>query len=164
LLGNAVLLVSTFASAADIATKSLASTASLIRKSIAEQATYHQLDALAALTRKAVAQTGRHPLFGDGSTDLVIFTNWTKAKFFELDFGAAVAGGKGSPTVVSKPTFVNSTGEARGMSPRGTWPILGRDQSGGYWVLGNLRSDLWEGVERDLGAMEGTATGKKLEV
>jgi len=154
LLGNAVLLVSTFASAVDIATKSLSYTASLIRQSIAEQGTYEQLDALTALTRKAVEQTGRHPVFGNGSTSLVVFSNWTKAKFFELDFGRAVLGGEklgeGDTKVVSKPSFVNSTGIASGISPRGTWPILGKDQSGGYWVLGNLRSDLWAGVEREL--------------
>jgi hypothetical protein len=165
LLGNAVLLVSTFASAVDIATKSLAYTATLIRQSIAEQGTHEQLDALTALTRKAVEQTGRHPVFGDGTTSLVIFSNWTKAKFFDLDFGAAVRKrdekSRGdAKTVVSRPSFVNSTGEARGMSPRGSWPILGRDQSGGYWVLGNLRSDLWNGVERDLEAIKTTAERK----
>jgi hypothetical protein len=124
IMGNAVLLVSTFASAIDIASKSLAYTASLIRQSIAEQGTCAQLDALTALTGNAIQHTGRHPVFGDGSTDLVIFSNWRKANFFDLDFGSAVVRRK-RPTedgakARSKPPFVNSTGEARGMSPRGT--------------------------------------------
>lgn len=152
LLSNAVFTITALASAADIAAKSLAFTASRVRQSITEQGTYAQLDALAALQRKAVDSTGRPPVFGDGTTSLVIFSNWTKAKFFELDFGAAVVG---DSVTVSKPSFVNLTGESDGLSPRGAWPILGKDQSGGYWMLGNLRSDLWEGVEKELKALAG---------
>ena len=62
---------------------------SLVRRSIAEQGTPAQVDALAALTRASVASTGRPAVFADGATRLVIFSNWTKAGFFELDARSA---------------------------------------------------------------------------
>ena len=87
----------------------------------------------------------------------MIFSNWTKAGFFKLDFGAAVVGGEKQTgkdsKIQAKPSFVNLAGESNGLSPRGAWPILGMDEGGGYWVQGNLRSDLWEGVEKELGEM-----------
>lgn len=83
---------------------------------------------------------------------MVIFSNWTKAGFFGLDFGAAVMGReKQKDQVVHlRPSFVNLTGHSNGLSPRGSWPILGMDHTGGYWVQGNLRSDLWLEVEKEL--------------
>lgn len=152
-LSNAVFVISAFASACDILTKPLSYTASLVRASIVEQSTPAQIDALAGLTRQAVDSTGRPPVFGDGGTRLVIFSNWTKAGFFELDFGSAMAGGEKIDGRCTKPTFVNLTGESSGLSPRGSWPILGREAGGGYWVQGNLRSDLWEAVEKELESM-----------
>jgi hypothetical protein len=99
-------------------------------------------------------------MFGDGGTRLVIFSNWTKAGFFDLDFGAAVAGPKQTEGCITanataKPTFVNLAGESSGLSPRGSWPILGREQLGGYWIQGNMRNDLWKGVEQELGEING---------
>ena len=154
-LSNAISLVFAFAPASDILTKPLSFTASLIRRSIVEQSTYKQVEAHAALTRKAVDQTGRPAMFGDGGTRLVIFSNWTKADFFALDFGAAVAGprqteGYTTANTTAKPTFVNLAGESSGLSPRGSWPILGREQQGGYWMQGNMRNDLWKSVEQEL--------------
>jgi hypothetical protein len=161
-LSNAVFTLSAFAPVCDILNKPLAYTASLVRSSIVEQGTPAQVEALAALTRAAVEQTGRPPVFGDGGTRLVIFSNWTKAGFFKLDFGAAVVGGEekqaaGQDSIMhvqAKPSFVNLSGRSNGLSPRGSWPILGMEDGGGYWVQGNLRSDLWKGVEKELVDME----------
>lgn len=154
-LSNAVFTVSAFGTASDILTKPLAYTASLIRRSITEQNTRAQIEALAALTRKSVEQTGWPPTFGNGGTRMVIFSNWTKAGFFKLDFGSAVVKEKhqGRRAMHLMPTFVNLTGHSNGLSPRGSWPILGMDEAGGYWVQGNLRSDLWPGVEMELAAL-----------
>jgi hypothetical protein len=161
-LSNAVFVVSAFATVCDILSKPLGYTASLVRNSIIEQGTRAQVEALAALTRAAVEQTGRPPVFGDGGTRLVIFSNWTKAGFFRLDFGAAVVGGEDQAgqdsNVQAKPSFVNLTGESNGLSPRGSWPILGMEEGGGYWVQGNLRSDLWKEVEKELVGMATTRT------
>jgi hypothetical protein len=150
-LSNAVFTVSALANVSDILTKPLGHTALLVRKSITEQSTRPQVEALAALTRTAVEQTGRPPVFGDGGTRLVIFSNWTKAGFFKLDFGAALVG-EGHATQV-KPSFVNLAGVSNGLSPRGSWPILGQDENGGYWIQGNLRTDLWPEVEKKLEEM-----------
>lgn len=158
-LSNAVFSILAFASAGDILSRPLGYAAALVRRSIVEQGTPAQVDALAALTRASVGSTGRPVVFGDGATRLVIFSNWTKAGFFNLDFRAAVVRHGEKPTqeegsvaagVVARPSFVNLTGESNGLSPRGSWPILGREPGGGYWLQGNLRSDLWEDVEKEL--------------
>lgn len=152
LLSNAVFTVTALSSAADILTKPLGHTASVVRKSILEQGTRGQIDALAGLTR---ASKGRPVLFGGGGMKMVVFSNWCQAGFFELDFGAAVSSplsSKETERTIVKPSFVNLTGESSGLSPRGSWPILGRD-GGGYWVQGNLRGDLWGSVEEELRGM-----------
>jgi hypothetical protein len=150
-LSNAVFTISALGTASDILTKPLSYTASLVRKSITEQSTRPQVKALAALTRTAVGQTGRPPVFRDGGTRLVIFSNWTNAGFFKLGFEAALVG-EGQATQV-KPSFVNLAGVSNGLSPRGSWPILGQDEDGGYWIQGNLRSDLWPEVEKKIEEM-----------
>jgi hypothetical protein len=84
-LSNAVSLISAFASARDIFTKPLGFTASLVWKSIIEHSIREQVEALAAPTRRAADQTGRPAVSGNGGTRLVIYSNWTKVGFFELD-------------------------------------------------------------------------------
>ncbi len=81
----------------------------------------------------------------------MIFSNWTKAGFFDLDFRSAVAkSDKATDETATTPSFVNLAGESSGLSPRGSWPILGRDKQGGYWIQGNMRNDLWAGIEQEL--------------
>ncbi|TVY93515.1 Transcriptional regulator, partial [Lachnellula willkommii] len=70
----------------------LSHTASQVRRSITQQGTRAQIEALAAIERETYASSGRAPVFGDSSMKLVVVSNWTKTRLFELDFSAAVVG------------------------------------------------------------------------
>lgn len=149
-LSNVISGIWTLTTARDLIEKPLGNTALLIRKSLVEQSKYEQIEALAALTRTTFTKTGRPPFFGDGGTRMLFFSNWSKADFFNLDFGAAVKEGWGILKTDAKPTFVNAAGNFNGVSPRGSWPILGMDGTGGYWIYGNLTNGIWDRIEKEL--------------
>ncbi|KAB8345929.1 hypothetical protein FH972_022982 [Carpinus fangiana] len=142
-LGNAVLGAIAFTSVQQILEKSLYSTAACIRKAIEEQRTPEQVHALAALSRKAEAE-GKPCLFGDGGSKLLFFSNWTRAGFFQLDFGSALATGAGK-TGPALPTMVLFSSEAQ--HPLKTNTILGKDAAGGYWIEFNMEDGSWEGAQ-----------------
>ncbi|TVY67476.1 Transcriptional regulator sdnM [Lachnellula suecica] len=126
-------------------------TASLIRRSIVEQSTRSQREALAALTRQSQASSGRSPMFGDGSTKLIVFSNWTKARFFELDFSAAVVK-EGIPLEkrkhgLGRPSYMQSSAFTNGFPMRNAFPIYGKDAEGNYWFSGTLRTETWKTIE-----------------
>lgn len=59
-----------------------------------------------ALVMNGQELPGWPPSFGDGGSRVVIFSNWTKAAFFKLDFGSAATRGIRHLT----PSFVNLSG------------------------------------------------------
>lgn len=85
---------------------------------------------------------------------MLIFTNWSKAKFFETDFSAAVIK-QGNPGAarfnkLGRPSLVLVLGHTNGFSTRNTFPILGKDAAGNYWAIGILRKGLWVNIEKKL--------------
>ena len=126
-------------------------TAAVVRRSIIEQGTRAQVEAFANLRRKTLSMT----IFGDSNAIFIIYTNWTKARFYEIDFGTAVVKAaitveqrtskRGTPSYIHVSRFVNSR-----LATRNLFTILGKDQEGNYWTTGFLREGIWEKVEKAL--------------
>ncbi|KAH7000547.1 hypothetical protein EDB80DRAFT_753736 [Ilyonectria destructans] len=156
-MSNAVYAVFASVMASDVFNKPLSYVASHIRHSIREQGTREQVEAFAALLKTATEATGRAPVFGDPSMQMLNFSNWTKGRFFYVDFSAAGAPRDLPPTrrpnVAGRPTYVQVIRHMNGFSGRYSFPIFGKDAAGNYWSAGTLRASQWPGIEEALREM-----------
>lgn len=154
----------------------LSTIASAIRRAIQTQGTREQMEALARLTWTA---KGAPQVVGTWNSRLLIFSNWTKAKFFEVDFSGAVidSGGRPKPSEgeeqgtgqeerkdtregrevwkqkVGRPTYLHTWGMVNGVSRRYVFIILGKDAVGNWWVSGVLRKATWEKMKKEFESM-----------
>ncbi|PVH92963.1 hypothetical protein DM02DRAFT_721895 [Periconia macrospinosa] len=131
--------------------------AARIRSDLVAQTTRPQINAAMRLQRASFAATGQPPLFGEGDMIVAAFMNWDKAKFFDVDFGAAVVknGESGTNEHVSvKPTGLYAVSSIQMMSARHAASCLGKDHNGNWWVGGTLRPETWANVQRKLEEIE----------
>jgi hypothetical protein len=114
-------------SANDIFHKPLGYLASGIRSSVENLGTREQIEALAALSEETVKK-GYAPMFGDSTMHLVTFSDWSKARFFDLDFSAAVLKNnyKDQPNKPVIPSLVLASGFVNEISVRNSFPSLER--------------------------------------
>lgn len=156
-MSNAVYAVFAFISASDVFNKPLSYVASQVRQSIQEQGTREQIEAFTALLKTAKEATGRAPIFGDSSTQMLNFSNWTKGRFFDVDFSAAAAKQDlplmERPNALGRPSYVQVITHMDGFSGRYSFPIFGKDAAGNYWSAGTLRASQWPVFEEALMGM-----------
>ncbi|KAI1448577.1 hypothetical protein F5Y02DRAFT_274756 [Annulohypoxylon stygium] len=152
-VGNAVAGVYAFVSMRDLFTRPLGHTAAAVRRSIAEQGTRQQVEARAAVDL-AMGKRGKAAVYGDQKMAPVMISNWTKAKFFETDFSAAVIRPGIDPArrsnKIGRPSYVQPNGLADGIPTRGSFPIVGKDAAGNYWLSGTLQKGAWRRVQEEL--------------
>ncbi|KAF2869026.1 hypothetical protein BDV95DRAFT_110092 [Massariosphaeria phaeospora] len=159
-IANCVTAMHSYFSLHELLALPLGRIAARLRADLVEQSTRPHIEAREAFAKRAVQATGREPLFGgpSGSGDMVIsaFSNWTKGRFFETDFRAAVLkpcgrGSGGSAATTGRPTCVLANGTGNRMfSARGSSCCVGRDAGGNWWVGAQLRSKAWANVEKML--------------
>ncbi|KAK1573001.1 uncharacterized protein LY79DRAFT_677214 [Colletotrichum navitas] len=153
-VGNAVMGAVTYLSAKDIQTKPIWDIASALRQSLVEQTTREQIKGQAKIIRETYARTGYEPLFGDGGMHFVRYTNWTKAKLFDTDFSAAIVrqGVHDAQrcTKSGRPSYIQYDVRMSRYSPRGSFPIYGKDAAGNYWLGGWVRKGLWDVISKNL--------------
>lgn len=157
-IGNAASGAFAHIRAGDIVSRPLSYTASAVRSAIKEQATRRQLEAFAHSLSESLKATGAPIMVGDATMQLVVVSNWSKAKFFDMDFSPAIVGGlkptKGSASP-GKPVYIQACAFSKGSSVRNAFQISGKDADGNYWLSATLRSEMWDSIER---ALCGTAT------
>lgn len=153
-VGNTVYAVSVFTTVREFLSSPLGDTAARIRRSYGEQGTREQVEAHQALQRKAI-ETGRNLAFSDPWGHMVSCTNWTQARFFDIDFSAAVeakgsvhhAGQEaGRPSLVLGGTY----GSRVALPMVNAFTILGKDARGDVWLRGTLSKEHWANIERAL--------------
>ncbi|EPE27182.1 hypothetical protein GLAREA_03096 [Glarea lozoyensis ATCC 20868] len=143
-ISNCVQAVFGFVRLSEIYDKPLSHTAHLVRRSLIEQGTYAQQEALAYEAKRLK----RHVIYGGSDCLMIVFSNWSKAKFHDIDFSAAVVKrGKGKENRVGRPTYIHTNGYSKGYSTRNAGPILGKDENGNYWMLMTMRDGNWKAVE-----------------
>lgn len=156
-VANAVTGVWAMVPAKDILNKPLSFIASKIRRSIVEQGERSQVEARRALDRASIAKTGQPGLYGDKGMRMIIISNWSKARFFENDFSAAVVK-PGIPedsserhSKVGRPAYIQTGGYNDGSFPlRNAFPVMGKDPFGNYWFSGSMRKGVWSKIEKSL--------------
>lgn len=156
-IGNAASGAFAHVKAEDVVSRPLSYTALEVRGAIKEQATRSQLEAFAHLSRETLKTTGAPLLLGDATMQLIIVSNWSKAKFFDMDFSGAL-GGHSKPTGDStspvKPVYIQACAFNKGSPVRNAFQVSGKDAQGNYWLSATLRGEVWDAIEQ---ALRGTA-------
>ncbi|KAI0868946.1 hypothetical protein GGS24DRAFT_506236 [Hypoxylon argillaceum] len=111
LIANAMVGLPAFIAARHIVGRPLGITAGILRTAIQELGTMAQVDALLGLQRAANSNGGIPALFGNAGMHMVVCTNWTQARFFELDFSAAVVPEEGEAEQVHGTLQMGPPGE-----------------------------------------------------
>lgn len=154
-ISNAASEIYTFLTVRDFFAKPLSYAAYAIRRSMMEGGTREQIEALQAVKKQTLAREGHTwPMFGDASMEMMSYSNWTKGKYFETDFSAAIVReGFARETRAEKPGFasmVQFNAWSTKFDLRNLMPIMGKDAAGNYWLQGPLRDVVWKRIERDL--------------
>ncbi len=157
-VSNAAWAVNALIPAARILENPLSYPANEVRCSLREHGTREQIEALAALNIKSVAETGRAATFGDSSTQLLVFSNWSRAEFFGIDFSSVVVKqGKKmeeSCNKVGRPRYIHSNAHfTNHFSGRHAFAVVGKDAGGNYWFMGTSRTETWQKIEKALASM-----------
>ncbi|PYI17552.1 hypothetical protein BO99DRAFT_444609 [Aspergillus violaceofuscus CBS 115571] len=157
-ISNAATEIYTFLQVKDFFTRPLSYAAHAIRQSMTTGGTREQVEALQCVKRQTFATEGHSwPIFGDTSMEMMSYSNWTKGKYFETDFSAAIVC-EGLPAAqrAEKPGFasmVQFNAWSTKFDLRNLMPIMGKDAAGNYWMQGPLREVVWRGIERELAQM-----------
>ena len=154
-ISNAATEIYTFWPVRDFFTKPLSACAWAIRQSMMQGGRYEQVEALAAEKKLCEKREGHSwPQFGDPSMEVMSFSNWSKGKYFETDFSAAmVRQGASSSERTEQPGYasmVQFNAWTEGFDLRNLMPIMGKDAAGNYWLQGPLRTAVWESIDRQL--------------
>ncbi|OTB04402.1 hypothetical protein M426DRAFT_73416 [Hypoxylon sp. CI-4A] len=154
-VGNAVAGVYAFLTIQDLFARPLGYAASAVRRSIAEQGTRAQVEARAAIDA-AAKRRGKSAVYGDSSMLPVMISNWGKAKFFDTDFSAAVVRPGVDPArranKIGRPSYIQPNGLVAGIPTRNSFPIVGKDAAGNYWLSGTLQRGFWRRVQEEMDA------------
>lgn len=153
-ISNAYRSVATILPAATIYSAPLSFTAHAIRRSIQDQGTRAQIEAQAKQGRARLEKSGHPIIFGDSSTQLLPFSNWTKARFFDIDFSSAVLSqGPREKRMekVGQPSYVQTSQHV--ITNRYTCIVMGKDAGGNYWLCESLRTSTWRKIEKDFEEM-----------
>ncbi|KAF2964405.1 hypothetical protein GQX73_g9178 [Xylaria multiplex] len=159
-VANAVTGVWALVPAKDILTKPLSFVATEVRRSIAEQGERGQLESRRAIDRASFAKTGQPGLFGDRGMRMIIISNWTKGRFFETNFSAAVVkpgiaeDSSDRSSKVGRPSYIQPVVYSSSAFLRNAFPVIGKDRAGNYWVSGTLRKGIWSKIEETLNRSE----------
>ncbi|CAI4215950.1 unnamed protein product [Parascedosporium putredinis] len=150
-IANASSGIFTYLRGGEVVSQPLGHSAGRVRQSIKDLGTRAQLEASVKLTRDSMRATGHPPLYGDATMQLVVVSNWSKAKFFEMDFSPAIVPGapfaKGVEPV-GKASYIQVCGISGGYSLRNAFQVSGKDGQGNYWVATTLRKHVWDSINK----------------
>lgn len=150
--GNAAISASTFTTGRELTSTSVGKLALRLRQDLQKQRTPDQARHLAAWQRESKKQYGRMPLVGPWNQMTVGWSNWHRARFYDMDFsGAVLRPGtplEGRANKLGRPSFILSNGHADGFSIRNVGPLVGRDAAGNWWMQSTLRAGAWAQVEK----------------
>ncbi|KAJ4303027.1 hypothetical protein N0V90_001918 [Kalmusia sp. IMI 367209] len=155
-ISNAATEIYSFIKVQDFFKRPLSYTAWAVRKSMMQEGTREQVEALAHLKKQNVHTW---PIFGDASMEMMSYSNWTKGKYFETDFSPAILKVGFAPAKrAEKPGFasmVQFNAWTTGFDLRNLMPIMGKDAAGNYWLQGPLREITWNQIDKELKKAEG---------
>lgn len=124
--------------------------ASEIRRGLVEQRTRSQAEAYWALQRQSPGRV--MPFFGNAGMHLITLSNWSIANFYGHDFSPARVHPESAGGKALYPSYIQAL-QLPFSFPEGTL-IIGKDQSGNYWMYGFRVKGLWAKVEEALAEID----------
>jgi hypothetical protein len=148
---NAALTANTFVTCGELKSMSVGALALRVRQDLQTQRTSEQVRHFVAWQLESMKKIGRSPLLGSWNQTLLAWSNWHRARLYDVDFSAAVVR-PGLPlesrsNKLGQPSFILPSGHANGMSLRNAGPLIGRDANGDWWMQTVLRAGAWARVE-----------------
>lgn len=126
------------------------------RRALVEHRTREQVQALAAIQRASFQMTA--PLFGSSDLLFLVCSNLHKARFFEVDFSAAVVAPgtplRGRAYGLGRPSYINIIEHSVGYPTRNVLRVIGKDAAGDWWLTLRVRAEAWPVIDRQLAALE----------
>lgn len=126
------------------------------RRALLEHRTREQVQALASIQRASFRMTP--PLFGGSDLLFLACSNLHKARFFEVDFSAAVVAPgaplRGRPYGLGRPSYINIIEHSVGYPTRNVLRVVGKDSAGDWWSTSSVRAEAWPAIDRQLADLE----------
>ncbi|OAL46251.1 hypothetical protein IQ07DRAFT_547509 [Pyrenochaeta sp. DS3sAY3a] len=126
--------------------------AARIRKDLTLQSTRAQVEASQRLRRE---NGGEAVLYGESDAVIQVFTNWLKAKLFQMDFSAAivkearVGGEEAKGYVRGQPAYLHvNSASSKSFPLRGSGSCMGQDHQGNFWIGTKMRKEFEEDFVR----------------
>ena len=157
---NAFFVITTILTVQEAQELPLGEIALRLRSSMTEQISEPQVEALIRGHRASIQKSDRPVVFAKRDSILLPFSNWGKARFFDIvDFGPAVL--KACSKIGSKrnepgkPVLFLSCDANPKPNPtyRNVINIIGKDPSGNYWITGMLSQAAWREIEHQFESM-----------
>jgi hypothetical protein len=144
-IANCVQGIWTLLPLSEVLNKPLSYTALAVRKFNLEQGTHVQQEALSYEADRIKEE----PLYGSSDCLLITVSNWSKAKFYDIDFSSAVIeGAKGRREErLGRPSYIHASAFVNGYSLRNLGAIFGKDENGRYWKQSTMKDENWKTVE-----------------
>jgi len=153
-IGNAATGSITISTAAEIERSSVGELASRIREDLKKQRAPDQVKAQVAWQLQCYDKGARAPLAGHWNQLMFSWSNWSRAKFYDVDFSSAVVktglSDSERSTKVGQPSLIMNGGHTNGISLRNGGPLIGQDANGDWWANWVMRAEAWPQVEEAL--------------
>ncbi|KAJ4248150.1 hypothetical protein NW762_012920 [Fusarium torreyae] len=147
-LSNALGLITTLLPVRNVVKSQLGPIALEIRTSVQKSGKRSQMEAFESLRKRAWHR--EWPIFASTTTYPIIYTNWSKARIFHLDFSAALAEDNVSlPTRPVKPSLVLPI--YSGWKAVDLACIPGRDADGNFWLDFSTERENWPAILLEIG-------------
>lgn len=157
---NAFFVLTTIFTVQEAQNLTLGEIALRLRSSTIEQTSEPQVEALVRDQRASIQKTDRPVVFAKRDSILLPFSNWGKARFFEIvDFsptivkiGSESGSKRNSP---GKPVLFLACDASPKSNPthRNVINIIGKDPLGNYWITGMLSNVAWKEIEKQFQSM-----------
>lgn len=148
-VSNAIGFIHVLLNTQEIFKKPLSYVAFAIRSAIRQLGTRAQVEAFASLWRESSAKLP--PLFGSSRMHMITYSNWSKARLYELDFSTATVKPGGGNKKPGFPTYIQNN--QFGPVLPNAFPIIGKDNDGNFWLSGYMNKGQWEKIGEQLSGM-----------
>jgi hypothetical protein len=156
---NALTFLFVLSSMGEVLSKPINWLAKNVRQSITEMGTFEQTEAMAHTFLQEKKSFTDSRMLGDMGMHSVAFSNWSKAKFFELDLSEAVSKSRVAQSTekLSRvhhdrvlPSYFCGLVRQSNRPLSNFCYILGKDSKGNYWLNASLPPEAWAAIVEDL--------------